>query len=191
MELATAIETRRTVRMFQRRPIAQDLLQRVVRAALFAPNPHNAQTWRFDVVAGSKRDELVKIIRQFPSYMADLLATYPADLREFVLEFSQDLGGAPVLVVISVPTMGDTHVHKIDLIAASTALQNLQLAAWNEGLGCVCLTNALWVEADIVRFLGLEQREIVTVVPMGYPSAIPEISPRRDDVVHWLGFDDN
>lgn len=189
MELATAIEARRTVRMFQRKPVSQDVLQRVLRAAVFAPNPNNAQTWRFDVVAGTKRDELVEIIKQFPSYMADMLATYPADLREFVLEFSQDLGGAPVLVVISVPIMGDTHIHKIDLIAASGALQNIQLAAWSEGLGCVCLTNALWVEADIARYLALEQREIVTVVPIGYPSMIPETPPRRDDVVHWLGFD--
>ena len=191
MELAAAIEARRTVRVFERKPIPRDVLRRVLKAAIYAPNPNNAQTWRFDVVAGDKRDELVKIIRQFPSYMADMLAIYPTDLREFVLQFSQDLGGAPVLIVISVPIMGDTHIHEIDLIAASSALQNLQLAAWSEGLGAVCLTNALWVEADIARYLGLEQREIVTVVPIGYPSMIPEAPPRRDDVVYWLGFDEN
>ena len=191
MDLATAIEERRTIRAFQKKPVPRDVLKRVLRAAVLAPNPLNSQPWRFDVAAGKPRDELVKIIRQFPAYMADVLAAYPTELRDFVLEFSQDVGGAPVVIVVSVPILSNTHIHKIDLIAASAAIQNLQLAAWSEGLGCVCLTNALWVEADIARFLHLDQREIVSVLPIGYPSSVPEMLPRRDDVVHWSGFDES
>ena len=189
MDLFEVISSRRTVRVFQQRPVPKPTLEKILRAAIMAPNPLNAQTWRFDVVVGAQRDALVRIISQFPAYMADVLRSYPDDRRQFVIEFSRDLGSAPVIVVVSVPALVDSHTHKVDVIAAGSAVQNLQLAAWAEGLGCVCLTNALWVESDIARHLKLRRREIVTVVPLGYPVTIPAALSRRDDVVNWIGFE--
>jgi nitroreductase len=189
MDVFETIDSRRSIRVFEPRPIPKPTLEKIMRAAIMAPNPLNAQTWRFDVVVGSQRDALVRIISQFPTHMADLLRVMPEDVRQTVFEFSRDLGRAPAIVVVSVPALGDSHTHKVDIIAAGAAVQNLQLAAWAEGVGCVCLTNALWVEAEIVRYLQLTRRELVTVIPMGYPAVIPAAPPRRENVIAWIGLD--
>lgn len=193
ISLEEAIFTRRTVRTFLPKPVPKEVLTKVVRAGIAAPSPLNSQPWDILVVTGQKRDELVKTIRKFPAYLADLLALYPEELsaqisEEYVSEFATNLGGAPTIIFVSVPEKTNKYAQKTDLIACAAAVQNMQLMAWSLGLGTVCLTSALWVEAEIMDYLGLKNRELVTVMPIGYRAQSPGEVPRDYDNVTWIGF---
>lgn len=192
LSLEEAIFTRRTVREFQPKPVPRDILEKVIEAGATAPSALNSQPWRFMVVAGEKRDELVKILRKFPAYLADILALYPKEAEyiseESITDFAKDLGRAPVVVIVYMAKKRNDYAHRIDLLGCGAAIQNMQLTAWSLGLGSVCLTSTLWIESEIMVHLGLKDFELVTVLPMGYPVAEPTVIPRNPDVTTWIGL---
>lgn len=193
MTLEDAIFSRRTVRAFKSDPVPRELLERVIEAGIASPSPLNNQPWTFIMATGEVRNELAKIIRKFPAYLADILALYPKELSQFISEeqieeFAKNLGGAPTIIFVTVPKKTNKYAHKVDLIACAGAIQNMQLMAWSLGLGTVCLTSALWVESEIINYLGLKGRELVTVMPIGYRTSDPEPLPRDHSNTTWLGF---
>ena len=62
-----AIKGRRSVRKYLAQPVPQKVIEEVLVAAGWAPSAHNAQPWRFTVLA----DPSVK--RQLAEAMADIL----------------------------------------------------------------------------------------------------------------------
>lgn len=192
LSLEEAVYTRRTVREFQPKPVPREIMEKVIEAGIAAPSPLNSQPWRFIVLAGEKRDELVKILRKFPAYLADLLALYPKEAQyiseESITEFAKDVGGAPVIVIVYMSKKTSDYAHRVDLLACGAAIQNMQLMAWSFGLGAVCLTSTLWIESEIMVHLGLKDFELVTVLPMGYPATKPPAIPRNPDVTKWIGL---
>ena len=49
-ELSTLIKTRRSIRVFQDKPVPESLLMQAVETAAWAPNGGNAQNWRFFII---------------------------------------------------------------------------------------------------------------------------------------------
>jgi nitroreductase len=47
------------------------------------------------------------------------------------------------------------------------------------------------MEEEINAFLGMEGRELVSIVPLGYPDQSPPAPPRKENVVRWVGFDNS
>ena len=56
METLEAIATRRSNRQFRADPIPQDVLEKILNAAIMAPSGKNRQPWRFVVVREDKRE---------------------------------------------------------------------------------------------------------------------------------------
>jgi F420 biosynthesis protein FbiB-like protein len=50
LDLASIIKGRRSVRRYHDRPVARELIERVLEAARWAPSPHGRQPWRFVVL---------------------------------------------------------------------------------------------------------------------------------------------
>jgi len=192
MELEEAIYSRRTVRNFLPDPVPKEVLEKVINAGVASPSPLNSQPWNFIVITGQARDELVKIIRKFPDYLADILALYPKQAQyvseERIKEFTKNLGGAPVVILVTIPKRASRLACKNDVIAAASAIQNMQLTAWSLGLGAVCMTSALWIESEILAYLDLKDEELVTVLPIGYRAFDPDPTPRNYGVAAWIGF---
>lgn len=193
--LDDAIFSRRTVRSFLPKPVPQEILEKVIKAGFASPSPLNSQPWYFIVVTGKERDDLVKIIRKFPAYLADILALYPKEIsesaslsEEYISSFAKNVGGAPVIIFPTIPKKTNRYAYKVDIIACASAIQNMQLTAWSLGLGTVCLTSALWVETEIMAYLGLKDRELVTVMPIGYRESDPKPTSRNNANVTWIGF---
>jgi nitroreductase len=64
MKTLAAIEARRSIRVFKDDTIPAEALQTILRAATLAPSGKNRQPWRFVVVEGDKRAEMVRVMRQ-------------------------------------------------------------------------------------------------------------------------------
>ena len=50
MEVLEAICTRRSIRQFQEQPVPEDLIEKLLRAAMSAPSAQNGQPWQFVVI---------------------------------------------------------------------------------------------------------------------------------------------
>lgn len=193
MELNEAIRSRRSVRAFEKTPVQRELIEKLLIAATWAPSPMNAQPWSFIVLTGAKRDALVGIISQYTIYLQDLYkgsGTALTDmLMESVNEFAEDLGGAPVIIIITVPKSHDKYWQALGKISAAMAAQNLMLAAYAEGLGTLHLTSCMTMEHEIKTFLAIQDDDIYVVMPLGYWRELPAPPERKAPKVSWLGFD--
>src|SRR3954452_6434382 len=55
--LLETIVSRRSIRRYRPDPVARDLIESLLQAAIWAPSAHNRQPWRFAVVDSAERKE--------------------------------------------------------------------------------------------------------------------------------------
>lgn len=193
MEINDAIRSRRSVRSFKKTPIPREVLERILTTATWAPSPMNAQPWSFIVLAGTKRDALVEIISQYTTYLQDVYkgsgAVISKTMMDSINEFAEDLGGAPVLIVLTVPKSYDVYWQSVIKASAAMVSQNLMLAAWAEGLGTLYLTSCLTMEHEIKKYLDIQNDEICVIMPIGYWLEQPTPPERKAPNAIWLGFE--
>jgi nitroreductase len=188
MELYEAIRNRRSVRSFDGAEVPRDVLERLISAAGAAPSPYNSQPWHFDVATGPVRDAISEITALSTVHLQEYLDVLPTNQLGRAERFFASLGGAPVVIVVSVPVSEDDLARINAYMSAGGAVQNLMLAAHAEGLASCSLTFAFWVRDKLAALLGIgDDREIVALVIVGHPAETPEAPPRRGDIATFLG----
>ena len=109
----------------------------------------------------------------------------------YISVFAESLESAPTHIIVTHEIFEDEIKTKEALMAASAAIQNLCLAAWEEGLGTVWIGGPIIYSEETREILGLtESEEIVGIIPIGYPDEDP-VPPERKDLdqkIKWLGF---
>jgi nitroreductase len=154
-ELERIMLRQRAVRLFNDQPVDDGLIERVIRAATFAPSGGNTQPWRFIVVRdkatkaglGKVFDELGKQIYGDNAPERTPWENVPA-LIVCCTETGKGGGGASIFPVV----------------------QNLLLAIHGIGLGSVLTTRWKSREAEYRPLLGLpESMEAHAILPVGWP----------------------
>lgn len=203
MDLDSAIRERRSIRKYLPREIPQDILQEVLETALWAPSGMNRQDWELVVVRGEQRDRLMEIVKKSQEFiLPHLEALFPEKIIKISLQVFKDFGGAPVVVLVYMPKEIIHYDNSLDdrghfhlefkrhsrLLSASALIQNFLLAAHARGLGTCWMTGPVYMAKEINDFLGMEDRELVSLITVGYPDQSPPAPPRKENVVRWIGF---
>jgi nitroreductase len=175
------------VRIFRDEPVAPEVIRELIELAVEAPSSHNAQPWHFYVATGEHRDRACEILSQTTLYYEEYLESLPDEQAEATAAFFASLGDAPVIVAVTLPA----HEERLDeinsCISAGGAIQNLQLAAYERGLGSCNITFSFWVRDELSELLGVtEGREIASLVILGVPAETPQDRGRDTDVVTFL-----
>ena len=189
------LQTRRSIRKYKPDPIPREVLQRILDGAMEAPSGKNRQNWRFVVVTGKKRDEYLAYSQKSWNGIKDILKErLKPSLYEFTERFFYTLGQAPVIVfcyAIKSPDEKDL----TSLGSVYMAVENLNLAAFIEGLGCCTMGAPLEIKDEVNQFLGATEwpefkagnAELLCAVTLGYPDHYPPKAPRqKEDRVIWL-----
>ena len=168
METMEAIAARRSIRRFKDQPLAQDLIQQVLHAATLAPSGKNRQPWRFYVVQGEQRAEMVRVMREG---MANLeqqgIETGSAQWTV------QVMAEAPVTVFVfnpfaewsHIPTeIGDWMMNTVDVQSVGAAIQNMLLAAIALGLGSLWICDVFYACDELSAWLGESSQMIAAAV---------------------------
>ncbi|MDW8033454.1 MAG: nitroreductase family protein [Nitrososphaerota archaeon] len=149
MNVFEVIEKRRSIRKYLEKNVEKDKILRILEAARLAPSAANRQPWDFIVVTD-------------PEVKKKLGAAYPRDW--FV--------NAPIIIIAcATPAKAWTRrdgeeYWKVDV---AIAMENLVLAAWEEGLG-TCWIGA-FDEQEVKKVLGIPQEvRVVAMTPLGYPA---------------------
>jgi nitroreductase len=192
MQLADVIRTTGAVRTFDPRPVPTGILYRVLDNARFAPSGGNKQPWHVIIV----RDRQLRIrladlsAKAFERYVAEESAGYrgfgvvrPAPRN---IETPADLPAHPMLSAITaVPeilvvtadlrelAVLDRDLKRPSIVGGASIypfVENILLAARNEGLGCVLTTFLAAEEADAAPLLALPpEHAIAALVGLGFP----------------------
>jgi len=177
MELLEAIRSRRSVRDMQSTPIPDSVMLTILDAAVWAPNHRLTQPWRFAILGPESRLALVEAIIDL---RVDALGETPdaktiekmkAPLRQRFIDV-----GAVVAVSYAVAENADVHRKRDDLWAVCAAIQNMQLAAWSQGVGA-CFVNGVVTritKTDEILELSKRGESLVGMVIFGYPTQTPE-----------------
>jgi len=187
MELAEAIKGRRSIRKFKPDPVPREVLEGILELAQWAPSAMNRQDWYFVVVQGQKKDGLLDVTAGAFEDFRTLLEKNFKDKPKIIAAtetFLKTLGGAPVAIL----GYGGKFPHgQDDVNSISLAVQNLLLAAHDAGLGAVWADAAVFFrEKEINALTGVQDRKLVTIIPVGYPDEAPKAPPRREGRVAWL-----
>ena len=185
VELLEAIYQRRAVRSFKKTPVAQNVLEELVDAAIQAPSAMNAQPWHFTVIRNaSVLDKISTSSKQF------MLATL-GNSTSAMHGFREHLGNpdfhifyhAPALILISAP--GEEWAAE----DAALAAQNLMLSAHHQGLGTCWIGFAQrWLATEEGKHAINLQREYLPVAPIivGHPDGVSPPVPRRAPIIRWV-----
>ncbi len=190
VDLYQAIKGRRSVRKFKSKPVPKDLIEKIFEVALWAPSGMNRQNWKFFVLAGERKEELVSISSTSFQYLEPQLQQLYAEkpkIIESTRRFFKRLGEAPIVVCAYFEPANSEDVTSFQNVAA--AIQNLLLVAHAEGLGTCWMTGPVTVANEISRFLGVQDMTLVAITPMGYPDETPRVPPRRPERVVYQGFE--
>jgi F420 biosynthesis protein FbiB-like protein len=192
MDTLEAIATRRSNRRFRADPIPQDVLEKILNAAIMAPSGKNQQPWRFVVVRENKRGEMVAQMRAgIAKFKARGDSIGSAEGTAAVME------QAPVTVFIfnsegKHPWLDRTIQESVwDLVniqSIGAAIQNICLAARALGLGSLWIADVLFAYEELEAWLG-QDTEMIAAVSLGYPADNPVVFSRKPlaDVTVWLG----
>jgi len=180
MDVKTCIETRRSVRRFEDRPISREVISDAVRLAQLAPTWKNSQTVRYIWI--------------------DDAALKARIAKEAVLGFAKNtdnLLSAPGMMVVTtvhgisgfgedgrhVTAKGD-HWESFD---AGLGVQTLCLALHEAGLGSVIM--GLFDPEAVGRLSGIPEGEIVScILAVGYPAEGPHGKAVRKPLDEVLSF---
>jgi nitroreductase len=158
MNVLDAIKTRKSVRAYLDKPVEDEKLDTILKAARLAPSAANLQEWRFVVVRDSdKRKKLVEAAKG----------------QTFV-------GEAPIVLVACAET--DNHVmtcgqlcYPIDV---AIALDHITLTAVELGLGTCWIGK--FEEKKVKEILDIpEEIHVVELMPLGYPSDPSPVEKKR------------
>ena len=181
MDVYTAIRTRRDRERFAPESPPRDVIQRLIEAAVWAPNHKLTEPWRFHVLAGAGRDA-----------MADAVSAWlqTQGLPEGAQRSARSkLLRAPVILIVTQVGNPDDAVRDLeDYAACAMAVQNLLLAAHAEGLIAHLSTDAMALYEGARQYLALAPYDrIVAYVNLGYaaPETPAKEGERQAPKVRW------
>src|SRR5574344_435925 len=167
--------TRTSIRAYKNKPVEEEKIEKLLRAAMAAPTAGNKQPWKFVVIKDKKT--LKAISEHFPTMTmaenaalaivvcGDLNLTFPKDGRDYWVE------------------------------DVSAATENLLLAAHAMGLGAVwCGIYPMQERVDYLKGMLDMPENIVplNVIPIGYPAENPAPKDKwNQESVHYETWTEN
>jgi len=186
MDFYEVVQARHSVRAFSSQAIERETLDRIFAAAAAAPSAMNSSPWRFHVAMGEAREAIGGVMAQSTLHLKEYIGIVPQENLDFAERFYAELGGAPIVVGVSAPVMADEFDRMNTYMSVGCSIENMLLAATAEGLACCSLTFSFWVRDDLAaRFELPSDREIVSLVLLGYPAETPAAPPHNLDVVSY------
>lgn len=174
MDVFEAIHTRHSQGKVKQDPVPRALIEKLLSAAVQAPNHYKVRPWRFVVLTGDARGKLGDI---FAASQADR----KPDRSPEVLDKTRALPlRAPVLIAVGVDKPNEEKVLEIENVAAvAAACQNLLLAAHAEGLAVKWRTGEWARDAKVKKHLGFSaDQQLIAFLYIGFPEFIAEYEPR-------------
>lgn len=189
IDLYDAMSTLRAVRKLRPDPIPDDVLERVLQAACWAPTGGNQQPWKVVVVTDPERKAALQAIYrpEWQKYAATFIGRMDGQPEEVVAPWrrvaaagdhlADHLHEVPAILLFcanpAAMAITDAKLDRVSMVGGGSvypAVQNAMLACVAEGLGCTLTTLHCKREPEVKQVLGIpDSWATVALVPIGYP----------------------
>ena len=139
MDALQAIRTRRSIRVYQDKPVPEELVQQILTAAMYAPSAGDARPWQFVVITDCK------LLRQIPTVhphapMAEqaplaILVCGDAGMEKYPGNWPLDCAAAVENLLLA--------AHALGLGGVWTGCIPIK-AAWRAWCGCLASPSTFW-----------------------------------------------
>jgi nitroreductase len=164
MDILDLLKSRRSVRLYEDKPIPKDLLLQILEAGRWAPSGANLQPWHFIVVTDAETRKRI------------------GEVARFLFIKSSHVENAPAVLILGF----DTRKGKYGRYDVTLAGGNMMTMATSLGLG-TCWIGA-FDQPKVKRILEIPDHiEVIGLITLGYSNEKAEIPPRveLEKIVHW------
>jgi nitroreductase len=203
-DLANLIKSRRSIRVWQNKPVPEDIILQAIEIATYAPNGGNMQNWHFYVILNR---DTIKSIANAVQAAADTIASWPevgtwAEAANRMLQRASFFRNAPAAIAVTTGqyqspienilaargnsdpkaseirqsrAIADTKIQSV-----SAVISYLCLALHQVGLGTVWMTGPTQAKVEIEKILKVPSgMDFVAFIPLGYPAENPSPKGRK------------
>jgi len=190
IDLFDAIDTQRGIRYFRPDPVPDELITRLLQAAIKAPSGGARQGWSFIVIRDQetrrKIGTLYRTGTRFeirPDMTSQERRVYGA--AQYLEDHMEDV---PVFILACIQTDSGTTISGSSIYPA---VQNILLAARGLGLGSVLTTRQTRFEKELKELLSIpEDVATAALLPIGFPAEGARYGPTRRRPLEEVAFSD-
>ena len=188
MDTFDAIARRTSTRSFRPDPLPRHTIERLLAAAVRAPNHKLTEPWRFVVVTGESKRQFAELRKAHRARKFDDPAS-PEAQRAIEKTGNEHLA-TPAFVFVMCAVSDDAIRREEDYGATMMAVENLLVAAAADGIGSFMRTGGIMDHPDVKALARVpDGYRIVCIISLGYLATEPEPTARRKplaEVVMWL-----
>ena len=174
-----AISNRRSIRKYLDKPVPKEMVEAILQAGMLAPSSKNRQPWRFIVVSGEAKAEMLAGKEQGfaqgkETPMLPSVAPY--------LESANTEDGS-----LHQPLTLEERVSEIcNTQSIGAAIENMTLTATELGLGSLWICDTFFAYDALLRWLG-GKGQLTAALAVGYAAESPVTRPRKSfsELVQW------
>lgn len=191
------IYERRSIRKYLDKPIPKQDIADILQSGTMAPSSKNRQPWRYIVIEGRAKEEMLAAFRAGIAREENAEALLPQS-REFIAaaKYTVEIMEQTPVVIFVVNALGrsvladltpEKRIYEIcNIQSVSASIQNMLLAATKKGIGSLWICDIYFAYEELSDWLSAEG-ELLAAVALGYPAESPAARPRKglEDVVEW------
>jgi len=172
-EFGEVLKARRTIELFLQTPVPERLLQEAIETAVWAPNHHVTEPWRFYTLGAQSKERCLDLCEDIVT----------AKMGEKAGAFKRhSWSQKPGWLVVTCARSDEPLLQTEDYAACCAAVQNLTLYLWKAGVGTKWTTGPITHDTRFFDVVGIDYDTefVVGLVWFGYPKLTPTQS--RTDV---------
>ena len=195
--MISEIFDRRSIRKFTNKPISQKDITDIIQSGIKAPSSKNRQPWKYIVIQGNAKEEMLKVFRQGIEREENDSALLP-ESRQYITsaKYTVDIMAEAPTIVFVVNTLGKSILSEVtpeerifeicNIQSIGALIQNMLLAAAEKGIGSLWICDIYFAYLELCKWLNSDG-QLVAAIAFGYPNEFPKERPRRkiDDVIEW------
>ena len=192
MDITEVIRGRRSLGRVKDTPVEREKIETMLESAVWAPNHHRTEPWKFFVLSGEGRKPLSRVLREVARGRVD--DPESAEGKKRIEKFSKKPFAAPTVIVVALsPSDNPKAIYIEDVCAVAAATQNMLLTAHSLGLGAIWRSGPIYNTLQVKEHFGLlEDEEILGLVFVGEPDMTKNNVKRIpfDEKTSWIDSDD-
>ncbi|AVQ99810.1 nitroreductase [Oceanobacillus iheyensis] len=175
ISILDSIKNRRSIHTFKKEEVQNNILQDIFHYASYAPTHYMKEPWQIKIFQEKGKqffvDEIISSYERIGMLGTDKQSKtikMKESMKQFLLEI-------PHHAVISFEVEEDPIRYEEDYAAVCAFIQNVQLAAWEHGVGVLWTITPYMHDQTFVERVGINNdvMKIAAVLQMGYPLKVP------------------
>ena len=188
---------RRSIRKFLGTPISEEDMTDIIQSGMKAPSSKNRQPWKYILVQGNAKEEMLKVFRRGIWREENESALLPESKQHIAAaKHTVDIMAEAPVIVFVLNTLGknileeltpEEHVYEIcNIQSISASIQNMLLTATEKGIGSLWICDIYLAYSELCQWLDSDG-QLIAAVAFGYPNEFPKERPRKrmEDILEW------